>query len=231
MLERNILSIECTVKDIDGMNRLLAKIKTKVASGVAEDWEIELDGFYVDENDYLSPPCEDAVGSWKNVGIWVKEIFQFLDDGEIIIEEESHKYGYEIAHGVLFELYNNLLRGDIIAVTGKVDKGLFRMLSDINGPPVMSYHVMDYVHCCDEKNTLEAIITDAQKRLDEIKMDKKKQQIIITIDPPILPDRAEALEDEIKVFLLGQHVEGDIHSTITNNDVAVNHKRRQEQFP
>ena len=92
------LYLDCSINDLQGLKGLLSEVKIKVSSGIAEDWEQELDLLYLDENDNLI--CEDYYAKWYFDEKWVTKIAPFIASGEIeFIGEDSERWGYILEAG------------------------------------------------------------------------------------------------------------------------------------
>jgi len=92
------LNFDCSVKDVDKLKGLLAEIKLKIASGIAEDWESELDLLGMDQDNDICR--DDMYAKWYYDQKWVLQIVAYLNDGEIeFIGEDSERWGYLIENG------------------------------------------------------------------------------------------------------------------------------------
>ncbi len=105
------ISIDCTISDPEGFKGLLAEIKLKLASDIAEDWQQELNLFYLDEEDDFI--CEDYYQKWYYDEQWVAAIAPFISEGEIeFIGEDSERWGYIIEDGKVFWIKYEKKKGD-----------------------------------------------------------------------------------------------------------------------
>jgi len=95
------LYYDCTVSDMKGLKGLLAEIKMKVASGIAEDWEHELDLLFIDENENIS--CEELYAKWYYDEKWIARIAEYISEGEVeFIGEDSERWGYLLEEGKVY---------------------------------------------------------------------------------------------------------------------------------
>jgi len=107
------LNFDCNVKDIEKLKGLLAEIKLKIASDIAEDWEYELDILAVDEDGDIY--LEDTYAKWYNDEIWIRHLASYLDDGEIeFIGEEGERWGYFIEDGKAYVCNYEKTKGEML---------------------------------------------------------------------------------------------------------------------
>jgi Fe-S cluster assembly iron-binding protein IscA len=107
------VNIECSVKDIKKLKGLFAEIKLKIASGIAEDWEYELDILAVDEDGDIY--LEDNYAKWYYDEKWILKLAPYLDDGEIeFIGEEGERWGYFIEDGKAYITNYEKTKGELL---------------------------------------------------------------------------------------------------------------------
>ena len=107
------LYLDCSVSDPEGLKGLLAEVKLKVASDIAEDWEQELDLLYLDENSNLA--CEDYYCKWYFDEKWLVKIAPFISEGEIeFIGEDSERWGYLIEEGKAYCAVYEKTKGELL---------------------------------------------------------------------------------------------------------------------
>ena len=107
------LYLDCAISDPEGLKGLLAEVKLKVASDIAEDWEQELDLLYLDENDNLA--CEDFYAKWYFDEKWLVKIAPFISEGEIeFIGEDSERWGYIIEAGKAYVCNYEKSKGELL---------------------------------------------------------------------------------------------------------------------
>ena len=107
------LYLDCTIGDPESLKGLLAEIKLKMASDIAEDWEQELDLLYLDENGNLS--CEDFYAKWYSDEKWIVKIAPFISEGEIeFIGEDSERWGYLFEKGKAYVCNYEKSKGELL---------------------------------------------------------------------------------------------------------------------
>lgn len=107
------VNIECSVKNVEMLKGLLAQVKLKIASGIAEDWEYELDLLTVDKDGDIY--CEDNYAKWYNDEKWVLRLAPFLEDGEIeFIGEEGERWGYFIENSKAYICQYEKTKGELL---------------------------------------------------------------------------------------------------------------------
>ncbi|MDA3813712.1 MAG: hypothetical protein PF570_05600 [Candidatus Cloacimonetes bacterium] len=107
------LNFDCKVKNVEMLKGLLAEVKLKIASGIAEDWEYELDLLIVDQGGDIY--LEDNYAKWYNDEIWVMHLAPFLEDGEIeFIGEEGKRWGYFIEDGKAYVCNYEKTKGELL---------------------------------------------------------------------------------------------------------------------
>ncbi len=107
------LYLDCNISDLEGLKGLLAEVKMKIASEIAEDWEQELDLIYLDEGGCLA--CEDYNAKWYSDEIWILKIAPFVSEGEIeFIGEDSERWGYLIEDGKSFYAVYEKTKGELL---------------------------------------------------------------------------------------------------------------------
>lgn len=105
--------LDCEISDLKGLKGMLAKIRLKVSSDIAEEWEQELDLLYLDENDNLS--CEDYYTKWYFDEKWIAKIAPFISEGEIeFIGEDSERWGYLIESGKAYVCNYQKTKGELL---------------------------------------------------------------------------------------------------------------------
>lgn len=116
------ISIDCTISDPEGLKGLLAEIKLKLASDIAEDWERELDQLYLDEDNDLV--CEDYYQKWYYDQQLVAAIAPFISEGEIeFIGEDSERWGYIIEDKNVYWIVYEKKKGDLFCKKIREKKG------------------------------------------------------------------------------------------------------------
>jgi len=89
------MSFYCEIADLKGLKGLLAEIKLQVASGIATDWQQELNLLYLDDDKELT--CEDFYQKWYYEEQWIRAIAPFIETAELeFIGEDSERWGYII---------------------------------------------------------------------------------------------------------------------------------------
>jgi len=89
------MSLYCEIADLKGLKGLLAEIKLQVASGIATDWQQELNLLYLDDDNELT--CEDFYQKWYYEEQWIRAIAPFIASAELeFIGEDSERWGYII---------------------------------------------------------------------------------------------------------------------------------------
>ena len=107
------LYLDCNISDPEGLKGLLAEVKMRIASEIADDWEQELDLLYLDNNGNLS--CEDYYAKWYSDEKWILKIAPYLSEGEIeFIGEDSERWGYLIEAGKAFYAVYEKTKGKLL---------------------------------------------------------------------------------------------------------------------
>ncbi|MDA3813157.1 MAG: hypothetical protein PF570_02770 [Candidatus Cloacimonetes bacterium] len=107
------LNFECNVKNVEMLKGLLAEVKLKIASGIAEDWEYELDLLGLDEDGYIY--TDDGYAKWYYDEKWVLRLAPLLEDGNIeFIGEDSERWGYLIENGEAYVCTYEKTKGELL---------------------------------------------------------------------------------------------------------------------
>ena len=92
------LYYDCTLADLTKLRGLFTEIKMKIASGIAEDWEHELDLLSVDEAGELF--CDECNAKWYYDQKWIIHLAKYLKEGDVeFIGEDSERWGYMVENG------------------------------------------------------------------------------------------------------------------------------------
>ena len=107
------LYYDCTLADAAKLRGLFAEIKLKIASGIAEDWEHELDLLGIDKDGELV--CDDCYAKWYYDEKWIIHLAKHLKKGEIeFIGEDSERWGYLIEDGKTYVCNYEKSKGELL---------------------------------------------------------------------------------------------------------------------
>ena len=110
------MSLDICIDKIDEFKGLLAEVKMKVSSGIAEDWEQELDLLFLD--DYNCLICDEYYAKWYYDQVWLLRIALFAADGEVeFTGEDGERWGYYIENQSVFVMNYQRVKGDKLTVS------------------------------------------------------------------------------------------------------------------